>query len=215
MLAISGVQLWRTLQIPHDGSARRPKTEAAQLRFSYSFDRPDKTYTLPDVLKEISGIAMKDDNTLYCVQDELGVIYTYDLVTGRIRDEMTFGEPGDYEDITIGEGYIYVLRSDGLVIKINERTSEIESHSEISVPCNNIEGLFLSETDKAVYLACKSAAPEIQLQARTVYRYVDSMKSDPVPVLTITQQDVRSRISVEASAGKKEKMIFNPSAAHR
>src|SRR5690606_4731101 len=45
----------------------------------YNFLHPDKTFDLPEILKEISGIALADNNTMYCIQDETGIVFKYDL----------------------------------------------------------------------------------------------------------------------------------------
>lgn len=44
----------------------------------YDFLRPAKTYELPELLREVSGIALDMDGTLLCVQDELGVVFRFD-----------------------------------------------------------------------------------------------------------------------------------------
>jgi len=37
------------------------------------------TWILPAVLKEVSGISHIDDSRIACIQDEVGVIFIYDL----------------------------------------------------------------------------------------------------------------------------------------
>ena len=50
----------------------------------YNLSSPTKTYTLPATLNEISGITILNNNEIACVQDELGIIYIYDLKEGKI-----------------------------------------------------------------------------------------------------------------------------------
>lgn len=79
-----------------------------------------KKFILEHSLKEISGIAYwADSNSFLAINDEKGIMYVLDPQTFRIKNEYSFGEAGDYEEIQVHEKTIYVLRSDGTIYKLN------------------------------------------------------------------------------------------------
>lgn len=79
-----------------------------------------KSYVLPKTLNEISGITFLNNSNelVYAIQDEAGLIYTYDLSSGTITSQFEFGEDGDYEEITNDGEYFYVLKSNGDIFSI-------------------------------------------------------------------------------------------------
>ena len=74
-----------------------------------------KTYTLPTELNEISGLTFlpNSQDIAYVVQDEEGIVFTYDLKNGNISSQFEFGPAADYEEITTDGNYFYVLESNG------------------------------------------------------------------------------------------------------
>lgn len=79
-----------------------------------------KTWELPDILNEISGMVWLEDNKIACVQDENGIIFIYDLKTKKISDQVEFDDAGDFEAITIAGKDAYIMRSDGLIYEIRD-----------------------------------------------------------------------------------------------
>ncbi len=79
----------------------------------YLFDAPDDSFSLPDILKEISGLGRFPDGTLAAVQDENGFLFRIDHRTGNILEEIRFGSDRDYEGVEIVDSTAWVLESDG------------------------------------------------------------------------------------------------------
>lgn len=133
----------------------KPKT--ATDKIDPSLFQPDVVFELPDELREISGIALLSDSTIACVEDEHGLVYLYNLPQGKIYNQIPFANDGDYEDIVIKGLDLFVLRSDGLILKISNfdtdpHVTEIETGLN---PDFNFEGLSLSGTD-GLLLASKA-----------------------------------------------------------
>lgn len=76
--------------------------------------------SLPAELDEISGHVFLpgNDNIVYCVQDERGVIYAYDLSKKLIIDSIPFARKGDFEGITTDGRFFYVLKSNGNIYSV-------------------------------------------------------------------------------------------------
>ncbi len=85
----------------------------------YRFDDPNRTWKLPNKLKEVSGITLTGASTLGCVQDERGSLYTFDLESGAEMVRQKFGPKGDYEGLAGDGERLLVLRSDGALLVLN------------------------------------------------------------------------------------------------
>ena len=46
----------------------------------FDLSAPDKVYSLPATLYEVSGITEIDASTIACVQDENGIVFIHDIV---------------------------------------------------------------------------------------------------------------------------------------
>ena len=109
----------------------------------YDLSAPDRIYTLPPVLQEVSGLTTIDASTVACVQDEYGIVFFYDLNEAEVKRTLVFGTGGDYEDIARAGGTIYVMRSDELLVEIRNYVSEnFETASHMAkMPGSNAESL--------------------------------------------------------------------------
>ena len=116
-----------------------------------------KTWDLPELLNEISGIAWVNDSTLACIQDEEGVIYNFNLRSSEISYDVQFAEAGDYEAIALNENTAYVMRSDGRIYEILDFMNDSISVSHFDTPFNeenNVESLaFNSKTNNLLTLS--------------------------------------------------------------
>jgi uncharacterized protein YjiK len=84
-------------------------------------DLADGVLVLPAELREVSAITALDDRTLACVQDEAGALFVVDLFGQRAPRTIVFGAPGDYEGLArVGDDF-WVLRSDGLLLRLVSR----------------------------------------------------------------------------------------------
>lgn len=84
----------------------------------YDLSRPAAAWAMPPVLREISGLAYLRPGVLAAVQDEQGDLFLLDARTGRLREHLIFGPPGDYEDLTLYKDQVLVLRSDGTIFEV-------------------------------------------------------------------------------------------------
>lgn len=132
----------------------------------YDLANPTKRYTLPKDLREVSGLSYYKPGRLAMVQDELAVVFIYDLTRKTIVDEHVFGRKGDYEGVEFVNGELYMLRSDGELyhfqpmdgIEMHGVSPEIH-HIKIELPGkNDVEGLGYDPKLNALLLATKDPA---------------------------------------------------------
>lgn len=124
----------------------------------YDLSKPDKTMILPPILLEISGITVIDSTSVACVQDEIGMIFIFDMVKNEISDNFTFHYPGDYEGIARVSGSFYVLRSDGTVFETRNDKPSVFTKQLVSPagPPANYEGLCYDHQNQRLLIVPKN-----------------------------------------------------------
>lgn len=179
----------------------------------YNFLNPDKIFNMPETLKEISGIAWSDDNTLYCVQDEEGTIFIFNTRKSELSGTLQIFGKGDYEDIAIVGDKVYVVRSDGTLFYFNHRnfTGEYEQ-IQIPINCTDIEGLCFDKSGKSFLISCKDQSINENESYRLIYTFSKENKHKPEIAFTIDIDEIRAMLNARYPDLTKEKIKFNPSA---
>jgi uncharacterized protein YjiK len=73
-------------------------------------------WSLPNRLKEISGLALTPDGRLFAVDDERAIVYEIDYERGGLRKAFALGEPavaGDFEGLAHDGERFWLVTSDG------------------------------------------------------------------------------------------------------
>ncbi|MCG2459994.1 SdiA-regulated domain-containing protein [Flavobacteriaceae bacterium F89] len=201
--------------------------QSAETDFPYDLERPATYQKLPKVLEEISGLAYAGKNRVYCVQDEKGMVFLYDLDKEKIIEEIPFGDPGDFEGIAKGEDWIYVLRSDGKLYsfrlpKTGGKLGIInETYLNLGPQCN-AEGLGYDARNLRLIIACKGLSKSKKAEKRfyEVAIRPDKMKANLIFSLSAAaiQDPINwlDREHYEQSVTNLKKVkTFNPSGIAR
>jgi uncharacterized protein YjiK len=181
----------------------------------YDFSPKGCTQTkLGDQLREISGITLTDQGHLLAHDDEKGVIYRIDAMTGSILSSFHLGRTTvteDFEDIAaVGEN-IYLVSSDGRLFFFREGGDDGRVEYNVIFTslsrANNVEGLYYDRDANALLLACKDSPGRGFPGKRAVYSYsLTTQRINPIPRFLITEKALHRLI-----AGK----VFKPSAIAR
>lgn len=128
----------------------------------YSFNNPDRTFELPEQLKEISGLTLSPDGQQLCaINDENGIIYFIDKKEGEVKREVKFHKNGDYEGIeTVGKS-IFIVKSTGTVYKVDNLEKDSVSFKKgkyLLKKENDTEGLGFDSKNNQLLFACKGRA---------------------------------------------------------
>jgi uncharacterized protein YjiK len=131
----------------------------------YDLNSP-KRYKMPDVLREISGIAFNQGNSniLYAEEDENGKVFHFKLGDDQIN-VTHFGKRGDFEDIAICNNYVIMLRSDGVLFTFPlSETGKKEADGvkifERILPAGEYEGLSAIDSGGKIFVLCKHCNDE-------------------------------------------------------
>lgn len=192
------------------GSCNKPKasTEALQPAApppeakagGYDFSHPADIIVLPDTLDEISGITAIDSNTVACIEDENGVLFFYDF-SQHTLSEYQFGANGDYEDLARVSKSIYVLRSDGVLLRIPDfqKEAKVDSAFVTFIPSENNEGLCYEPAQNRFLIACKSSVDDAaDKDKRAIYMYdLRKRRLDPEPVYDFDVDSINAMARAE------------------
>lgn len=170
-------------------------------------------FGMPDVLQEISGIAFNkgDSSFVFAQQDEDGKLFKLPLGS-KEKIATKFASKGDYEDVTIINDWVIMLKSNGdlfsfPISEINnpEATNVIETKK--IVPKGEYEGLFADEASGKVYVLCKECKEDKKSKLTSVYVLTfqpeGSFKADTTFKIDAGQMD---------NLTGKKKGTFHPSA---
>jgi uncharacterized protein YjiK len=192
-------------------SSCRPKIRKIKSPEHYNFSRHEE-FKLDIAIREISGIAWDSkDDVFVAVNDEFGKLYflTEDK-KAIIPDPYPFAGRGDYEDVVVVAGVLFVLRSDGQITQFLKDSTgkgyKIKSE-EINIPgSNDFETLYYDAERKALIMVCKNCAMDENKSVSAFAYYPDSIGFDSSPVFAIDVNDVAKLSPFKASR-------FQPSAA--
>lgn len=165
-------------------------------------------WELPNILKEVSGIAYLGKNLMACIQDEDGTIFIYDLKKRQIVREIEFAGAGDYESITLAGETLYVLRSDGTIYEVKNYHSGKPQIKEINTPeiaGKNFEGLEYDKKNNRLLLSIKERSGK---EYRPVFSFdLGNGQLEEAPVFKIPFSD-----PIFSDLGKKpSEKFFRPS----
>ncbi|MEM9836267.1 MAG: SdiA-regulated domain-containing protein, partial [Bacteroidota bacterium] len=191
---------------------RIPVSKEYQL--PYQLDDPDEVFTLPKVLKEISGMCHWRGQQVLTIQDEDGIIFVFDLLSGQVVDKIKFGKDRDYEGITKNDSTIFILEGDGDIFALDyyrgmteNRTQKMETDFSFD---NDTEGIAYDPRSQRLLVVPKGEQHGMY-KTHNHYKAIYSLNPndgfiDPAVPLYINQFDVGEHLY-----GTKERYVFKPS----
>jgi len=162
--------------------------------FLYDLNAPTQRFELPDELLEVSALSYFTDDKLVCVQDELGILFTFDLSTGKIADKITFGPDGDYEGVEVVNDTAYVIKSNGdlMFFPIQNPDSLKQIHTGLEEK-NDVEGLGYDVNTKHLMIACKKKGDVMgnNIKGKAFYKFsLQSKELTPDPFFVIDKAKI-------------------------
>src|SRR5688572_26932105 len=163
MIAVVLALVFGLFLFPKTGSFLEPAMGNGNATENMSDVQVLQKWELPDVLREVSGIAYLTDDRFACVQDERGSIYIYNTATAKIEKEIPFADAGDYEGLAIAGENAYVVRSDGRLYEVQDFIDEKPTVKEFAghlTTGHNIDGLCFDKNQNRLLLAIKGKEPQ-------------------------------------------------------
>lgn len=140
---------------------------------------PVAKWILPEVLREISGLALMADGRILTHGDERGRVYVIDPRRGVILKHFSLGKKGvegDFEGIAVAGGDIFMLTSNGNVYQFREGKDKSSVDytlydTKLSKECE-FEGIVIEPGTGAFLLACKFISKKRLRDQLLIYRWL-------------------------------------------
>jgi len=122
-----------------------------------------RQWSLPDKLREISGLALTDDERLLAVTDESAIVYEIDYGDGHLVKAFALGQKvvkGDFEGIAVLNGDVWLMTSKGNLYRAEEgengeRVDYQRFDTRLDDNCE-FEGLTAVPSRQSLALVCKN-----------------------------------------------------------
>lgn len=162
--------------------------------FPYDLSEASKINSLTKELHEISGLSFSNKHQLYCIQDEKGTVYSYDLKKNKIVREIVFGKDNDFEGVALVGKSLYALKSNGTLYKIKNFNKKddlkVEKITTFLDEKYDAEGLCYDKLNNQLLIACKRS-PNKSKDVKHVYCFnLETKKLNKKPYLKINIDDV-------------------------
>ena len=150
--------------------------ENEQTLKDYNLEAPEKFF-MPESLFEISGITFNKgkSDTVYAIQDEEGRLFRLGWSVKKQLNSK-FGKKGDYEDLTIANDRVVILKSNGTMYSfpISEAVfPEADSVLEWKkiLPKGEYESIYANEQTDEIYVLCKNCPQDDSKKSVTGYEF--------------------------------------------
>ena len=134
-------------------------------------EREQRQWRLPDRLREISGLALTDDERLFGIADEEAIVYELDYAEGRLVKAFALGDPvvlGDFEGLAYIQQRFWLMTSRGELYAAREgRDGEHLDYEKFDTGLEGeceFEGLAEVESRNTLALLCKDAMKKRELR---------------------------------------------------
>ena len=159
---------------------------------------------LPTELNEISGLAISDDNKVFCHDDEKGVIYQVNINNGTIVKRFQlgkFGIDGDFEGLAIANKNFYIVTSNATLYKFKEGSNLAKVKvKKVKLGFGSkleIEGLCYDKTTNSLLLASKEYPGKQYKGKRTIFAYsLNKNKLIKTPIIQVSLRELRNRFGI-------------------
>ncbi len=182
-------------------------------KFPYTINQPNKSFRLPKILEEISGLGFcLDDKSLCAIQDENGLLFRIDTKSGEVIAEKKFYKDGDYEGVEMVGDKTYIVKSTGTIYEVTNLDKEVPTIKKYKSFLNkkhNVEGLAYDPATNHLVLACKghAANTEDDKKARVFYYFnLDSKEMRGEPLFYFHKDQVMEFI--ETNVAEENRHLF-------
>jgi len=172
----------------------------------YDLSKPYQ-YKLPTILDEISGIIFyPKDSSVFAIQDEKGFLFKIHFKNPLEVEKWKFSTGADYEDLALVDSSFYVLKSKGLIEKLQFSAGDsltLQSYKMPEYGRNEFETIFYDSSLHRLIVMCKNCEDDTKKE-------VGSWAFDPSTNSFSTAFNI-STLKIKEQL-KDEKFKFKPSA---
>ncbi|HEX5577534.1 MAG TPA: SdiA-regulated domain-containing protein [Gemmatimonadaceae bacterium] len=162
-------------------------------------DTPVAMWVLPDVLREVSGVALTSDGRILAHNDERSRVFVIDPLKGVIVKQFSVGKKGmtaDFEAIAVSGDDFFLLTSNGDVYQFREGEDDAEvpftKHATALGKECEFEALEIERGTGAFIMPCKVIDKKSERDRIRIYRWLAQRGGAPqVSMIDVSLQDAR------------------------
>ena len=156
---------------------------------------------LSNSLKEISGLALLNDQEIIAHNDEEGTVYTLKIGNLEMTGKLKLGDgkvQKDFEGIAVVERSAYLVTSNGVIYKFdNSMKNEFVDFKMFKTSLkveNDVEGLCYDKSSNSLLLACKNEPGMGNANSRAIYSFnLKKMSLERTPRFVISLKELMQR----------------------
>jgi len=194
-------------------SACKPQQEERSNPAGYNLQQPEK-FSLPESLLEVSGIAFRKGNsdTIFAIQDEDGKLFKL-AWNDKKQKNVSFASSGDYEDVTIMDNRVFILKSNGNIYSFlpadasGKKVTDVKENKKL-LPSGEYEGMYYDSLTNKLIVLCKECKADKKL--KTITGYILNPGEEKLTLISTFTIDYKSRAEKKAIKGN-----LKPSALAR
>lgn len=211
-----------TVAEPMDETTPKPGLTSGETEpFPYDLFQPDHESRLPGDLIEVSGLGYAGNNRLVLVQDEWARIYIFDIEGDSVEGHYPFGIKGDFEGIEMAGESVFVLRSDGILFRVDSYQAETPEVTKYSTPIEaslNPEGLGLGPDGQLLIIGKEEPViNDEKLDDKRVIFSFDREKGElnPEPFTLVDMTQIQAKMYAGKDSDKAKEWLedFEPEKA--
>jgi uncharacterized protein YjiK len=158
--------------------ARLEARLAAAADSGVDLSEPLARWILPPDLAEISGLAITADGRMLAHNDERALVTVIDPRRGSVLKRFAVGHAemhADFEGITVADGHIYMITSNGKLYEFHERSDSAPvpyslHDTQLGRECE-FEGVAFDSAARALVMACKNVGTKGLKDHLVLYRW--------------------------------------------
>jgi DNA-binding beta-propeller fold protein YncE len=183
------------------------------LDLPYSLGEPTHKYKLDNKLQEISALGWVAPGKLYCVDDEEGILYTYDLQANEISAKARFWKDKDFEGIEAARQDVWALKSNGSLYKISHGKKDGKEYTTFLNDGNDTEGLAYQADKNRLLIACKGVPADKSTDTKAIYAFdlnEEKLLKEPAYTISLDQLEMYKAMNPVIKAIKGIQDFFSP-----
>ena len=180
----------------------------------YKNSNPSIVY-LPETISQISGIAFyPKDNSVFCVDDNLGILYKFPLFRRKILQKWPISGETDFEALVLNDSTFYVLKSNGSIYsakfdKDGKGTGDAYE-TETNIKVREFEAMLYDSVRNLLLLICKDCEDDAK-NTSSVWGYDLTTKTMlPQPVFIIQGAQIEKIVGKKLSKFKPSDAAVHP-----
>ncbi len=143
-----------------------------------------QSFELPNILREISGLATTADGRLFAHDDEQATVFELSIADGKILKSFRLGNKKlekDFEGLAVAGNRFYLITSSGNLYRFREgadgeRVEYKKINTKLSAN-NDVEGLCYDPQRGKLLIACKGSAGKKYKGKRAVFAFDPKQKN--------------------------------------